>query len=96
MKRFIPLSLIMTSLVPFAALAQASAPPPGEPETIYSDAQRVKDDATARRFVQSYLEPEGTLDMQFARWKQKVCPKVYGLKPVATWRPTRPYPHRTI
>ena len=77
-------------LLTFPVLAQAqSAPQPpqvvGEPETIYSDAQREKDDATARRFVQSYLEPEGTLDMQFARWKQKVCPKVYGMKPVATW-----------
>ena len=83
MRRLIVLLFAVT--LPGLALAQAPAPPPGEPETIYSDAQREKDDATARHFVQGYLESEPLLDGEFARWKQKVCPKVWGLKPVAAW-----------
>ena len=73
-----------------AALAQtpASAPVPapfvqGAPETVYSDAQRERDKAVARRFVQSVLRPSYNLDGQFSRWKQPLCVHVVGISPVA-------------
>jgi hypothetical protein len=69
------------------ALAQPAPPAmvTGEPETVYSDAQREKDDSAARHFMQEYLAPEILIEGQYARWKQKVCPKVWGLAPVAGW-----------
>lgn len=81
--------LFLAALSPCAAWAQTPAPPPlllqAAPETVYSDAQREKDDAIARHFVQDYLASEAVLEGQFARWKQKVCPHVWGLTPVASW-----------
>ncbi len=80
------LSLLATLTLP--ALAQAPDPlpvPQGEVETIHSDAQREKDDNTARDFVRTYLDPSYPLDEQFALWKVKVCPRVWGLKPLASW-----------
>jgi len=69
-----------------AALAQAPKPPvTGEPETVYSDAQRQKDISASRWIVDSLLRPSFSIDNVYARWKLPVCPHVYGLRPVAAW-----------
>lgn len=70
-----------------AALAQPALPPliAGPPETIYSDADRARDDALSRRFVQSLLKPSQSLEGQFTRWKIPVCPRVIGLQPTAAY-----------
>ena len=80
MRRFIV--LLFTVALPGMALAQAPAPP-DEPETIYSDAQRLKDELLSRKFVQSLLSPSYTLEGQFSRWKTPVCPHVVGMAPAA-------------
>ena len=66
-----------------AAWAQAAAPV----ETITSEAQRDRDDATARISgpVGALLAQSQTMEGQYARWKAPVCPHVYGLTPVAAW-----------
>jgi hypothetical protein len=69
-------------VVLMAAAATASAQPV---ETITSQAQREKDDATARHFVQDVLKPASSLEGQYARWKAPVCPHVYGLTPAAAF-----------
>ena len=79
--------LALALLVTPGALAQAPALPPlvqGKPETIYSDAQRQKDDNTARDFVRTYLDGY-PLEEQFALWRVKVCPRVWGMLPLASW-----------
>jgi hypothetical protein len=83
----VALSLCLLMLLPGAALAQPAKPPlaASEPETVYSDAQREKDDAMARRFVQSLLQPSYSLDGQFKRWKIQVCPHVVGLDAAAAY-----------
>ncbi len=76
-------ALALALALPAAAQAQAPVPP-GEPETITSEAIYDRDDPTVRHFVEGYLEPEGgSADFQYARWKKPVCPRVIGLKPVA-------------
>lgn len=83
-----PLALILLMLAGGGAMAQTPAPPPvpqAEPETIYSDAQRNKDEALARHFVQSVLQPSYSLDGQFKRWKIKICPHVVGLDSAAAF-----------
>jgi hypothetical protein len=77
--RSIAATLALTLL---ASGALAQAPPPGEPETVYSDAQRQKDDLLSRKFVQSLLSPSHTLEGQFSRWKTPICPHVVGMAPV--------------
>jgi hypothetical protein len=52
---------------------------------VTSEAQRDKDDATARHFVQDVLVPSASLEGQYARWKAPVCPHVYGLTPAAAF-----------
>jgi hypothetical protein len=80
------LALVLLLLGAGAAWAQAGAPPAaGEPETVYSDAQRQKDDQLSRRFVQSLLSPSKTLDGQFSRWKSPICPRVMGVAPAAAY-----------
>jgi len=74
-----PVLFALALALPAAAQAQA----PGEPETIYSDAQRQKDDLLSRKFVQSLLSPSLTLDGQFSRWKTPVCPHVVGMASAA-------------
>jgi hypothetical protein len=83
----IALSLCLVVVLSGAALAQAL--PPGEPETVTSDAQRQKDEQLSRRFVQSLLHQSYSLDGQYARWKVPVCPHVYGLTPVAAYQVQR-------
>ena len=81
------LALILLTL-PVVAQAQPAPQPPqvaSEPETVYSDAQRQKDDQTARRFVQSLLSPSYTLEGQFSRWKTPICPRVIGMAPTAAY-----------
>lgn len=68
-----------------AALAQAQPQVLGEPETIYSDAQRQVDLDRSRRMVETMLSPSFSIDDQYARWKQPLCPHVYGLTPVAAY-----------
>lgn len=79
------LALVLLLLGAGAAWAQTPAPPVGEPETVYSDAQRQKDDQLSRRFVQSLLRPSTSLEGQFARWKGPVCPHVQGLSPASAF-----------
>lgn len=62
------------------------APAPGEPETIYSQAQRQKDISASRWIVDSLLRPSFSIDNVYARWKLPICPHVYGLRPVAAWQ----------
>lgn len=77
----------LTFLAAGAALAQPAPPPaPGEPETVYTEAQRQKDLSAARWVVEETLRPSFSLDGQYARWKQPICPQVHGLRPVAAWQ----------
>jgi len=66
------------------AAAQTPAPQ-AQPETVYSEAQREKDLSAARWVIENLLRPSFSLDGQYARWKQPVCPHVYGLKPLPAW-----------
>ena len=72
-----------------AMLLLASGPVPaqpqivGEPETVYSEAQRAQDEDLSRRFVQSLLAPSYSLEGQFAKWTREICPHVFGLSPAA-------------
>lgn len=67
---------------------RAQAQPPliiGQPETVYSDAQRQLDLDNSRRMVEIMLAPSFSIEGQYARWKQPVCPHVYGLTAAAGW-----------
>jgi hypothetical protein len=68
-----------------AAQAQAPVVMQGEPETVYSDAQRQIDFDKSRRIVETMLAPSFSIDDQYARWKRPICPHVYGLTPLAAW-----------
>jgi len=57
----------------------------GQPETVYSDAQREVDLDNSRRMVETMLAPSFSIDGQYARWKQPICPHVYGLNAAAGW-----------
>jgi len=76
-------SLVLAALT-LPAAAQAPAPQ-AEPETVYSDAQRDKDLNESRWVIENLLRPSFSLDGQYARWKQPICPHVYGLKPLSAW-----------
>jgi hypothetical protein len=81
------IALILLAL-PVIVHGQPAPQPPqvaSEPETIYSDALRQKDELLSRKFVQSLLSPSYTLDGQFSRWKAPVCPHVIGMTPVAAY-----------
>jgi hypothetical protein len=84
--RGIVLALGLLQALP-AAAQTASLPPlvEGKPETVYSDAQREKDEALSRRFVQSILRPSHSLEGQFTRWKKPICPHVIGMTPSAAF-----------
>jgi hypothetical protein len=75
--------LLLASFGP--VLAQTLPPITGEAETVYSDADRARDEAISRRFVQSLLRPSFNLDGQFTRWKTPVCPRIVGLTPSAKY-----------
>ncbi len=68
-------------------IAWAQTPPPivGEAETVYTEAERWRDEQMSRRFVQSLLKPSLNVDGQFARWKAPVCPRVVGLTRAAAF-----------
>jgi hypothetical protein len=75
------------SLLAGTALAQTPKPPvSGEPETVYSQAQRQKDVSAARWIVDDLLRQSFSIDNVYARWKLPVCPHVYGLRPLAAWQ----------
>jgi hypothetical protein len=76
------LGMLALALAAGNALAQAPIPA-GEPETIYSDAQRSKDEQTSRHVVETMLAPSFSIEDQYAKWKRPVCPHVYGLSPAA-------------
>jgi hypothetical protein len=77
---------LILCLLANAAAAQTPRPPvTGEPETVYSDAQREKDNQLSRRFVQSLLRPSDSLEGQFARWKKPICPHIAGMAPAAAF-----------
>jgi len=82
MKQSLALCLLLSGLSCGGALAQAPAPPI---ETIYSDAQRAKDLTASQHMVDLMLAPSFSIDGQYARWKQPICPHVYGLNPVTAW-----------
>ncbi len=73
---------ILAGALGLSGAALAQAPAPSEPETIYSDAERQKDELLSRKFVQSLLKPSYILDGQFTRWKAPVCPHIVGLAPL--------------
>jgi hypothetical protein len=77
-------ALALTVLAAGAALAQAPAPAM-EPETIYSQAQRSRDEQTSRHVVETMLAPAFSVEDQYARWKRPICPHVYGLAPAAAF-----------
>ncbi len=80
-------TLAASFLLAGAALAQTPKPPvTGEPETIYTEAQRQKDVSAARWIVDNLLRQSFSLDGEYARWKLPVCPHVYGLRPLAAWQ----------
>lgn len=66
-----------------SAAALAQAPAPGQPETVYSEAQREKDLRASHQMVETMLAPSFSIEGQYARWKVPVCPHVYGLTPAA-------------
>lgn len=81
------LAIILLAL-PVLAQAQPLPQPTqvaAEPETVYSDGQRQKDELLSRKFVQSLLNPSYTLEGQFSRWKTPVCPHVVGIAPAAAY-----------
>jgi len=74
-----------------AALTQGHAQPAAPalltpPETLYSEAQRQKDMSAGRGIVDNLLRQSFSLDGEYARWTQPVCPHVYGLTPLAAWQ----------
>ncbi len=78
--------VIALSLLTVPAAAQTPAPAPAaEPETVYSEAQHDKDLDASRWVIENLLRPSFSLDGQYARWKQPVCPHVYGLKLLPAW-----------
>lgn len=81
MKLRVLTALLLTStLLPgtMAALAQPVVQQT-EFETVYSDAQRERDQDLSRRFVQGVLAPSASFEDQYAKWKRPVCPNVYGM-----------------
>ena len=76
------IAALALTLLATGALAQTPAPA-SEPETIYSNAQRTKDELLSRKFVQSLLSPSLNLEGQFSRWKKPICPRVAGMTPLA-------------
>jgi hypothetical protein len=74
--------LTVLLLTTVAATAQPAAPPM-QVETVYSDAQRERDQDLSRRFVQGVLATSATFEDQYAKWKRPVCPNVYGMSPAA-------------
>jgi hypothetical protein len=71
-----------------AAMAQDASPPPapGEPETVTSEARRERDNqSVSLDFLRTWLDPAYPSDEQFAFWRVKVCPRVWGLTPAASW-----------
>ncbi len=85
MKTFLAFTFLVFGTALDASVAQAQPQVLGEPETIYSDAQRQIDLDHSRRVVETMLAPSFSIDGQYARWKQPVCPHVYGLTPVAAY-----------
>ncbi len=81
MRRLLPLCLILAAVTGAVAQPLTTAPM----ETITSEAQRARDEQTAYRAVQSLLAQSTSMENQYARWKDPVCPHVYGLTPVASY-----------
>lgn len=80
--------VVALTVLATAATAQAPAPPPplpaGEPETVTSEAQRERqDNSVALDFLRTWLDPSYPSDEQFAFWRIKLCPRVWGLTPEA-------------
>lgn len=75
----------LLALLLSSSIALAQTPVMHEPETVYSDAERDRDESVSRRTVTDVLSPADTTDDQYARWKLPVCFNVYGLAPVAKY-----------
>jgi hypothetical protein len=72
----------------FALLLAATpvlAQTPGEPETVYSDAQWYKDYSRSAQTLDALAAPVSGVDGQYARWKDPVCFNVYGLAPAIAY-----------
>lgn len=69
--------------LPDIALAQTPPPISAQVETVYSEADRARDEDLSRRLVQSLLRPSVNLEGQFTRWKTPICPRIVGLTPTA-------------
>jgi hypothetical protein len=72
-------ALLLLTTVPVLAQPAAGI------ETVYSDAQREKDQDLSRRFVQGLLAPSYSFEDQYAKWKRPVCPNVYGMSVTAKY-----------
>jgi hypothetical protein len=87
--------LVLTLVLVFGAAllsqswAQTPVPAPqvspGEPETVYSGAQKLEDQSLSRRTIERVLAPVETVEDQYSRWKQPVCFNVYGLSTTAKY-----------
>lgn len=80
-------ALAASFLLAGTALAQTPKPPvTGEPETVYSEAQQERENnSIALDFMRTQLEPSYPSEEQFAFWRVNVCPRVWGLTPLARW-----------
>jgi hypothetical protein len=85
MKTILAFTFLACGITLGTSLARAQPQELGDPETVYSDAQRQIDLDHSRRVVETMLAPSFSIDGQYARWKQPVCPHVYGLTPVAAY-----------
>lgn len=81
MRRLLLTLVFATAATAAAAQIQLNTPV----ETVTSEGQRAKDENMARRAVQAMLAESPTMDGEYARWKDPVCPHVYGLTPVAAY-----------
>lgn len=81
MRRLLPILFLLAAATGAQAQPQVTLPV----ETVTSQAQRAKDEETAFKAVQSLLAQSASMENQYARWKEPVCPHVYGLTPVASY-----------
>ncbi len=77
------LSLLFAAVTASSASAQPQMDIPVE--TVTSEALAARDDSVARQVVGSLLAQSQSMEGQFAKWKQPICPHVYGFTPVAAW-----------
>lgn len=83
MQRGSLLVLVLALMFPPALAAQPMVQ--AEPETVHSDAQLERNNDIALDFLRTYMDPSYPSDEQFAFWRMKVCPRVWGTTALAAW-----------